>query len=295
MIVELVQDARALIGEGPIWDDRTGRLYWVDIPVGVVHRLSPADWSDDPIDLGQPVGCVGLGLEGGVVAAVRDGFALIPWDDEKVSRLVPVARDHPAIRMNDGRCDPRGRYWAGTTASPWEDNPEAGSLYCLEDVVGDLTARRVLGHVSVSNGIDWSGDGKRMYYIDSATWRVDIFDFDVEEASVRNRRTFAEIDHHDGLPDGLVVDADDCVWVALCRGGRVRRYTPTGGIDREISVPVSLVTSLAFGGADLGDLYITTARHRLTPAEATAQAHAGGLFCCRPGPTGRRAHRFRWI
>jgi sugar lactone lactonase YvrE len=295
MIVELVQDARALIGEGPLWDERTGRLYWVDIPVGLVHRLSPSGSADHPVDVGQPVGCVGLGMDGGVVAGLRDGFGLIPRNDEKVTRWIPIEREHPAIRMNDGRCDPAGRYWAGTTASPWEHNPGAGSLYCLDDVAGDLKARRVLGQVSVSNGIDWSGDGKRMYYIDSATWRVDVFDFEVESGFVHNRRTFVDVPEHDGLPDGLVVDSEDCVWVALSRAGRVRRYTPTGRIDREIEVPVSLVTSMAFGGSDLGDLYITTARHRLTPAESKTQVHAGGLFCCRPGPTGRPANRFCWI
>jgi sugar lactone lactonase YvrE len=99
----------------------------------------------------------------------------------------------------------------------------------------------------------------------------------------------------EGLPDGLVVDADDCLWVALCRAGRIRRYTPAGIMDREIRVPASLVTSMTFGGRDLDVLYITTARHRLTPAEAQTQVHAGGLFCCQPGPTGRPANRFRWI
>jgi sugar lactone lactonase YvrE len=295
MTVELAQDARATLGEGPVWDERAGRLYWVDITAGLIHRYSPSDGSDFPIDVGQPVGCIGLGADGGIVAALRDGFGLMRAGEKAVTLCVPVERGQPINRMNDGGCDPAGRFWAGTTGSPWEQHPEAGALYCLEQVKGKFRARRIFGRVSVSNGLDWSGDGKRMYYIDSARRKVDVFDFDVESGSARNRRTFVEIMQREGLPDGLVVDADDCLWVALCRAGRIRRYTPAGIMDREIRVPASLVTSMTFGGRDLDVLYITTARHRLTPAEAQTQVHAGGLFCCQPGPTGRPANRFRWI
>jgi sugar lactone lactonase YvrE len=195
--------------------------------------------------------------------------------------------------MNDGRCDPAGRFWAGTMST--EREPGAGSLYRLEQVGGALLPQRVLGGLTVANGIDWSPEGRLMYYIDSPTQRIDVFDFDVETGAISNRRIFAEIPKAEGLPDGMVVDAEGGVWVALFGAGRLRRYTPSAVVAQEIEVPVALVTSAAFGGPGLGDLYITTARHRLSAEERDRQIHAGSLFCCRPGPTGRLAHRFRWV
>jgi sugar lactone lactonase YvrE len=291
MQAELVQDVRAELGEGPVWDDRTGRLHWVDIRAGLVHRWSPADGSDLVIETGQPVGAVALGAQGGLVLAVHDGFALIPAGAERVEQLIAVEQEIAANRMNDGGCDPAGRFWAGTMST--ENVPGAGSLYCLEQANGALLPRRVLGGLTIANGIDWSPDGQRMYYIDSPTQRIDVFDFDMESGAVANRRPFAEIPAREGLPDGMTVDAEGGVWVALFRGGRLRRYSPMGEIKQEIEVPVTLVTSAAFGGTDMGDLYITTARHRLTPEERVSQTHAGSLFCCRPGPTGRPSFRFR--
>jgi sugar lactone lactonase YvrE len=290
---DLVQDVRAELGEGPVWDDRRGRVHWVDIRAGRVHRFAPADGSDPVLELGQPVGSLALGADGGLVVAIRDGFGLVSAGSDRIETVIEVERDIPANRMNDGRCDPAGRFWAGTMSDARD--PGAGSLYRLERTGGALSARRIFGGLTIANGIDWSPDGRRMYYIDSPTQRIDVFDFDVDTGAVGNRRVFAEISPSDGLPDGMVVDADGGVWVALFWKGRVRRYTPGGAISQEVEVPVTLVTSATFGGSDLGDLYITTARHRLTPEEGARQTHAGSLFCCRPGPTGKPAHRFRWI
>lgn len=291
MNVELVQDARATIGEGPIWDERTGRLHWVDIPAGLVHRFSPADGSDLVLDIGQPVGSVGLGALGGLVLSIRDGFGLLAAGTDHVERVVEVEKEIEGNRMNDGRCDSLGRFWAGTMA--WDHSPGAGALYRLEQEGTSLAATKVLGGLTVANGIDWSPEGGTMYYIDSPTQRIDAFEFDAASGTIANRRPFATIAAADGLPDGLVVDADGAVWVALFGAGKIRRYLPTAGIDREIVLPVSLVTSLAFGGPDLADLFVTTARHRLAPD--AHEAHAGSVFACRPGPTGRPSGRFSWI
>jgi sugar lactone lactonase YvrE len=291
--VELAQDARATIGEGPVWDGRTERLHWMDIAAGLVHRYSPADGTDSVIDAGQPVSSLGLGAQGGLVLAVRDGFALIPAGSDRASRLIAVETDVPNSRMNDGRCDPRGRFWAGTMDR--DHAAHAGSLYRLDGSGGSLVVESMLSGLTVSNGIDWSANGSLMYYIDSATQRIDIFDFDVDSGTIANRRTFVDIPERDGLPDGLVVDAQGAVWVALFGRGTVRCYTSEGEISMEIALPVSLVTSVAFGGPALTDLYVTTARHRLDPSQQRAQPHAGSLFVCRPGATGRLAHRFPWI
>jgi len=290
---DLIQDARAELGEGPVWDDRSGRVHWVDIRAGRVHRFAPAGGSDPVLELGQPVGSLALGADGGLVVAIRDGFGLVPAGSNRIERVIEVEKDIATNRMNDGRCDPAGRFWAGTMAD--DRTPGAGSLYRLQQVGGALVPQRMFGGLTIANGIDWSPDGRLMYYIDSPTQRVDVFDFDVEAGAVGNRRVFAEIPEAEGLPDGMVVDAEGGVWVALFWKGRVRRYTPGGAVSMEVEVPVTLVTSATFGGPDLRDLYITTARHRLTPEESGRQVHAGSLFCCRPGPAGRPAHRFCWI
>jgi sugar lactone lactonase YvrE len=295
MKAELVQDARAEIGEGPIWDDRTGRLHWVDIRAGLIHRFSPADGSDLMLDVGQPVGSLGLGVAGGLVLALRDGFGLAPAGADRPTQMIAVEKDIAGNRMNDGRCDAAGRFWAGTMSAAMDHVVGAGSLYRLDKPGDSFAAVRVFGGVTVANGIDWSPDGRLMYYIDSPTQRVDIFDFDPDAGTVSRRRPFVEIAMNDGLPDGMVVDAEGGVWVALFRAGRLRRYSPAGAITHEVEVPVTLVTSAAFGGPDLADLYITTARHRLKPEERATQAHAGSLFHCRPGPVGRLSHRFRWV
>jgi sugar lactone lactonase YvrE len=295
MDVGLVQDIRASLGEGPIWDSDNQRLIWVDILGGLVHRYSPSDESDLVIDIGQPVSSLALGVHGGMVCAIRDGFGIVPAGSDHVTQVIEVEKELSDNRMNDGRCDAAGRFWAGTMASKWETNLGAGSLYRLEATDGPLAVTKVMDDVSVANGIDWTPDDRHMYYVDSWTQRIDIFDFDVETGGITNRRAFATIDPKHGLPDGLVVDADGYVWVALFGAGRLRRYSPSGEVDLEIQLPVTLVTRAAFGGPDLADLYITTAKHRLRPEERDSQIHAGSLFVCRPGPKGKPENRFGWI
>jgi sugar lactone lactonase YvrE len=294
---ELAQDSRAMLGEGPVWDQRSGRLHWVDIRSGLVHRFSPADGTDLVIDVGQPVSAVGLGERGGLVLAIRDGFGLVPAGSGDLEHVIEVEKDLAGNRMNDGRCDPAGRFWAGTMADRWEDAPAAGALYRLDGASGAsgaLAATKVLDGITVANGIDWTPDGRHMYYVDSPSQQVDVFDFDVDTGTPRNRSAFVTIPAAEGLPDGLVVDADGGVWVALFGAGVLRRYSPSGRVDQEIRLPVTLVTSAAFGGPDLADLYITTARHRLTEQQRERQPQAGSLFWCRPGPVGQPAYRFAW-
>lgn len=293
MNVELACDARSEIGEGPVWDERAGLLLWVDIPAGTIHRFLPADGTDRPLDLGQPVGSIGLGANDGLVVAMRDGFGLIPRGETTARSIIEVERELSGNRMNDGRCDAAGRFWAGTMA--WDHTAGAGALYCLAGVDGRAQVSKVMDGLTIANGLDWSPDGRLLYYIDSATQRVDVFDFDMGLATLSNRRPFVHVPVSDGLPDGMMVDADGCVWVALFGAGRARRYSPDGQVDLEIEAPVSLVTSMAFGGSDFGDLFITTARHRLTPDERARQTHAGSVFMCRPGPRGLATRRFRWL
>ncbi|MDQ6857770.1 MAG: SMP-30/gluconolactonase/LRE family protein [Chloroflexota bacterium] len=281
---ELVLDAQAMVGEAALWDHRVDRLLWCDIPAGEIHEFDPGTGTDAARAVGQPVGAIGLRSAGGYVLAVRDGFAELT--DGRFAMLADVERDRFDARMNDGKVDPAGRFWAGTMAL--DSRPGAGSLYRID---ARHEVQRMLGDLTISNGMAWP-DERRMYFIDSAAGGVDVFDLDAVSDSIANRRRVIDIPGTLGVPDGMTLDADGMLWVAVWDGGVVRRYRPDGALDAEIRMPVSQPTSCAFGDRDLGTLYITTARDELTPAEASAEPHAGALFACRPGVQGRRSAEY---
>lgn len=291
LTAELLVDAHAMVGEGPVWDAANGRLLWVDIPAGAIHSFSARGGHETIARLGQPVGSVGLRRDGGLVVGLRDGFGFVERGATSVGRLVEVERDVIGNRMNEGKPDPKGRFWAGTMAA--DHTPEQGTLYRLQALANaGYDVAPMLRGLTIANGLDWSPDGRMLYYIDSATQRVDCFDFDPETGSLGERRPLIDIPPAEGLPDGMIVDEEGCLWVALFGAGRIRRYSPDGRAKMDISVPVTLVTSCAFGGSSLDELYITTARHRLSAEQAKAQPTAGGLFVCRPGTVGRPPSRF---
>ena len=277
---ELIVDAKAFLGEGPVWDARIGRLAWVDILEGRLH-LTASDGDTRTIQLPGAVGCLVPRASGGWVVALADGFWSVS-DAGVAERLVDVQSDRPDLRFNDGKCDPAGRFWAGTMAL--DHRPGAGALYRLDP---DLSVHRMVDGVAISNGIDWSPDGRTMYYVDTPTHRIDRFAFDTGTGAISDRRPFATIDPADGNPDGLTVDAEGAVWLALWDGWTVRRYLPDGSMDREIRLPVSEVTCPAFGGPDLDELYITSAWELLGETQHAAEPLAGGLFRARPGFRGR--------
>jgi sugar lactone lactonase YvrE len=277
---ELVVGFGSFLGEGPVWDARIGRIAWVDILEGRLH-LTARDGETRTIRLPSPVGSIVPRARGGWVAALADGFWAVA-DDGSVERLVDVQSDRPDLRFNDGKCDPQGRFWAGTMAL--DHRAGAGALYRLDP---DLGLHRLVDGVAISNGLDWSLDGRTMYYIDTPTRRIDRFDFDPADGSITDRRPFATVDAADGSPDGLTVDAEGGVWVALWDGWTVRRYLPDGSVDREIRLPVSEVTCPAFGGPDLDELYITTAWELLSAEQHAREPLAGALFRARPGVRGR--------
>lgn len=283
---KLVFDARATRGEGPLWDARDQRLLWVDIDAGVVHRFDPASGIDEPTAVGQPVGAAALREAGGLVLAVRDGFSIL--DDGHSTVIADVEREDPASRMNDGSVDLAGRFWAGTMA--FDASVGAGSLYRLDP---DGAVQTMLTGLTISNGLDWSPEDRTMYFVDSMAGGVDAFDFDLDAGTISGRRRVCEIPPEEGLPDGLTVDADGFVWVALWGSGSVRCYAPSGALVALVDVPARQVTSCAFGGPDLADLYITTARAGLSAEDLRGQPDAGGLFVCRPGVVGRAPNVFR--
>ncbi|MFB7336369.1 SMP-30/gluconolactonase/LRE family protein [Streptomyces adustus] len=257
---EVAVRAEATLGEGPTWDAATGRLIWLDILGSRIHTYDPASGRRTVRTTPQHVGAVKPRAAGGLVLNLRDGVALLDPD----GTLGWLHHDPvPGRRANDAAVAPDGSLWVGTMRYD-----EAAGGGTLSRIAGDGTVETVLDDVTVSNGTGWSPDGRLMYYVDSPTRRIDVFDHD--GGRITNRRTLAEIEAGAGFPDGLTVDADGCVWVALWDGGAVRRYTPSGALDRVITLPTPRITACAFGGPDLRDLYVTTARTGLSAPSALA-------------------------
>ncbi|UIX34877.1 SMP-30/gluconolactonase/LRE family protein [Streptomyces sp. GQFP] len=261
--LEVAVQAQATLGEGPTWDAARSRLIWIDILGSRVNTYDPSTGRRTVMATEQHVGAAKPRATGGLVLNLRDGVAL--YDAEGTDADVADGfrwlhrEPTPGRRANDAAVAPDGSLWAGTMR--YDEAPGGGTLSRL---TGDGEVTTVLDDVAVSNGTGWSPDGRLMYYIDSPTRRVDVFDVSADGQSVTGRRQLALIEEGAGWPDGLTVDADGCVWVALWDGGAVRRYTPSGTLDRTITLPTVRPTACAFGGPNLTDLYITTARVGLT-------------------------------
>jgi len=277
--LELVGDVVADLGEGPCWDPAGGTLYWVDISAGRLHRTVPASGATTTCELGPPVSLVLPTVGGGVLIARRNRLTVLAEDGTE--RAVAETAARPDIRFNDGATDPQGRVWVGSMCT--DEASPIGTLYRLEH---HGTLASVLPGVTISNGLGWSPDGGTLYYVDSPTKRIDVLDFTPATGQVSGRRAFADLASASGVPDGLTVDAEGGVWVAVNGSGALHRYAPDGRLDQVVSLPVTHPTSVAFGGPDLGDLYVTTAREPLSPAEREEQPLAGRLMRLRPGPAG---------
>ena len=273
------------LGEGPVWDERSGELVRVDISGRLVHRWNPSTNESTSFATDGDVGAVVLCDDGGLVLAIE--CELWRRDAAGEMTLIGDVEAKPGVRFNDCRADPRGRLWAGTLHRDRE--PRQAALYRL-DPSGELTT--VLPERTISNGIGWSPAGTTMYYIDSTTQRVAEFEYDLDTGELGDQRLFAEIEPTDGLPDGLTVDAEGGVWVCLFGGGRMRRYMPDGTLDQEVTLPLTNPTCPAFGGADLSTLYVTTARHRLTDEQLAREPLAGALLQLDVGVRGRLTYRF---
>src|SRR5690349_21725946 len=277
--------AQCELAEGPLWDASRGLLGWVDILPGRVHTLDVASGTHRSFGVGDTVGTVGLTRSGGLVLALAGGFALSGPDGQDLRPFGDFLADRSVTQFNDGKPDPWGSFWAGTMAVP-DDSGYPCSLYRLGP---DGVVTELFGGVGLSNGLDWSDDRRVFYYSDSHAG-VDVFGTDPDTGALGTRRRFIETSG--GLPDGLTLDAEGGLWLAIWGSGELRRYLPDGRVDVVVSLPVTQVTSAAFGGADLSTLYITTARENFTPADLAAQPHAGDIFACIPGVSGRPPYLF---
>ncbi len=284
MEIEPILPLRSELGEGPLWDWREQALYWVDITGAVFHRYYPAQDRYQRFDVGARVTALGLRRGGGFVMATADGLALWHPGSATVTPLVNPEAGKPDARFNDGAVDAGGRFWAGTMA------PGATSALYRLDPDGSIHTMET--GVTTANGLGWSPDGKTMYFTDSRHRVIYAYDFDVETGSIAHRRPFVSLHHEPGLPDGLAVDAEGCVWSARWQGWKVTRYDPEGRVMLELRMPVEYPTSCAFGGPDLDELYITSAWTKLSEEQRAAQPLAGGVFRLRAGVRGQKAHLF---
>lgn len=272
--MELVTQDKAILGEGPLWDDREKVLWWIDIVGKKLQRFDPSNSTNTTFDLPEKPGTVVLAEDGRLVLALQSGFY---WFDPKTEKLTFIANpdeDQPETRFNDGKVDPAGRFWAGTMEDA-ETGKNIGSLFSLQN--GDCTKH--FSGIGVSNGIVWNKAADTMYYIDSPTRNIDAFDYDKESGAISHRRTVFKITPEQGYPDGMSIDSDDNLWICLWSGwGFIQADPRSGQLLRTIDLPVRNVTACAFGGENLQDLYITTARKGNDEHELEKQPDAGGLF-----------------
>jgi sugar lactone lactonase YvrE len=279
---EPVGDVTAVLGEGPYWRPEDEVLLWLDIPRGLLHMTRVQLGETITIELDE-ASAVFPAVGGGILTAGGHRLTLRAtrpgegWAGRTIAEV--PARD--GVRFNDAAVDPAGRVWVGSMDI--NEKEPLGTLYRL-DSGGTLTP--VVKGATVSNGIGWSPDGTRMYYNDSPMRRIDMFDYDQATGEAFQRRMFADLSGADGFPDGLTVDADGYVWVAMFAGGTLRRFTPAGRPDAVVPLPVSQPTSCAFGGPGMADLFVTTAYRDLSEAQRAAEPLAGRLLRLRPGPVG---------
>lgn len=285
----------AFHGEGPVWDAPAGVIRWVDMLAGDVLSMRPGSDPAATVDaeavtrlhVGRVAAALRPRRSGGLVVAVERGFVLLDADGMPAGAEVP-AFDDPAVRMNDGGCDAQGRFYCGSMA--YDVTPGTGSLFRFDP---DGSVSTVLEGVTISNGFAVTPDGATAYYVDTPTQRIDAFDLDTERGLLTGRRTVATVEEGAGSPDGLCLDDEGGIWVALYGGGAVRRYSTDGRLDEVVELPVSRPTACAFGGAGLDELFVTTSREGL-PArgEPGDEPAAGSLFSVRPGVRGLPVHAF---
>ncbi|HUR52132.1 MAG TPA: SMP-30/gluconolactonase/LRE family protein [Mycobacteriales bacterium] len=275
----------ARLGEGPHWDARRGLLSWVDIPAGRLWVEQGA--SVQHLDLGAALGVAVPHEQGGWVCGLGRGVALV---DDAGSLLEHVQLEPAGVRMNDGKCDARGRFFVGSKAD--DNTTGAGSLWRLDL---DGSVHRVLSGLTIANGLGWSPDGSTMYVTDSAAARITAHAYDEESGELGPARPFVELPGDVGAPDGLAVDAEGFVWTAVWGGHQVRRHAPSGELVGVVRVPASHVTSCAFSGPDLTTLAVTTAWDELPDEQRAQEPLAGRRFSADVGIRGRQGEPCRVV
>lgn len=272
-VVECVVAGRSPLGECPVWEARAGAIWWIDGELGILYRHCPATGETRDWAAGQRVGSIALRAKGGLVCALERGFHLFDPESARFDPVPCAAVTAEGLPFNDGKCDARGRFWAGTI----DETGRKGAIWRLDP---DLTATRLEGGFAIPNGPNWDASGRTFVMADSAEQTIWAWDCDPEAGTIANRRVFARTGG-EAVPDGSARDAEGHLWFALWDGWRLERYAPDGSVTGRIDLPVQRPTSVAFGGADLGTLYITTAAWEYDAAALAAQPLAGSLLSVR--------------
>ena len=290
MSPEVVSGIKCELGEGPLWDASKNQISWVDILNGNIHEWSPLSEISNTISVGQMIGAMAVCDDGNYIAALKDGFGFVNRKTGNIDMITNPEEDLPENRFNDGKCDPAGRFWAGTM--PISEDKASGSLYML---VGVKDCIKKETDISISNGLAWSLDHKVLYYIDTPTLKVVGYDYENENGNITNKRTIINIPKEEGFPDGMTIDKEGMLWIAHWGGWQITRWDPkTGKKLLAFKLPVSNVTSCTFGGESMEDIYITSARKGLSKEELAKQPLAGSLFVIREsGIKGLQANRFK--
>jgi sugar lactone lactonase YvrE len=285
---QLIIDAKAELGEGPRWHAAEARLYWVDIARNQLHHSDPVSGQTETRTFDAPIGCFAFRASGGFVLAMKDGAALMDhWGADPVPFGPQILANQPHHRFNDGRSDAQGRFWIGDLNSAKDATNAA--LYRLDP---DASLTQIEGGMMTCNGAAFSADGRHFAHADTPSHAVRIYDVDTSAGHLTNRRILHQFPHGNGRPDGGSFDADGNYWTALFDGGRVVQIAPNGNILREVALPVSRPTMIAFGGDDLSTAFVTSAWTGLDAAARAAQPHAGGIFAFRVDTPGLAEHPF---
>jgi len=284
--IEILTATEDQLGEGLLWDAAAGSVRWVDIERRLL-RSRTADGSLDQTRFVQRPTALAPRAAGGLLVAFDRGIAELDAPHEPPRLRAALEPEEPATRINDAKCGPDGRLFAGTMHEQGAER--ACALYRIDH---DFGVTRAVDGVTLSNGLGWSPDGATLYYVDTMAHGVDAFNYDVRDGTLRDRRRLVDISPADGLPDGMTVDAEGCLWVALWGGGAVRRYAPSGQLEQVVTLPASQITNCCFGGPGLRELYVTSARAGLTREALAVEPHPGALFRVRPDATGLPAAAF---
>jgi len=288
--VNLVIDAKATLGEGAIWDYKNNRILWIDIEECSLNIFYPNEKENRKIKLNQKIGTVVPVeiFENVVLIALEDGIYYLVLASEHVYKMIDLESKIKNNRFNDGKCDPAGRFWVGSMDMNLSEGK--GSLYCIDT---NLSVKKNISGVTISNGIAWSVDSTMMYYIDTPTRAVAEYRYNIETASIKYSRIAIEIEKELGYPDGMTIDSEGKLWIAMWGGGYVTRWDPeTGKLLEKIELPALNVTSCAFGGKNLDTLYITSAIEGVSEENRNKYPFNGGLFSVKPGITGIKANYF---
>ena len=286
MDIEVVLDAGATIGESPTWAAAENALYWIDVKKPALYRFDPATGSQRSWPMPSDIGAFALVADpAGAVVALRQGIFRLDFMSGSLMRVAPPPFDPALFRFNEGACDAAGRFWVGVMFDPLDAGhpPQASSLHSFTLGEG---LRPEPDDAELHNGMAWSPDGRLFYVSHSQTREVFAYRFDPATGRIGARVLFARLPDALGLPDGAAVDTEGGYWCALHGAGRLRRYTATGAVDRDIDLPVSQPTMCAFAGEALDQLYVTSATDKLTPEQRQREPLAGALLRLRPGERG---------